>query len=342
MGQKTNPNIFRLGINKKWKTEFFEKKQRELPLYTFKDLEIKSYIGRFLETKGLILHDYKQHYNDSTLYLYISYFVSSDFVRNKDTKTERITLLSSSKQKDISKVAKHVNNKYFYFSTANKSIKNKMNLKNKTSKNLYRLRKYFNANPAISSLNTDDMTFSDFNRHSVLIKTSTVFDNMFTVLNLFTNNKYNIVINFCCINKDLHFLKSTQKKNFILLQKFKNSQFLKEGIELIFHVVYNKSSANLLAKFIALQLKKVKRHKFFLTFLKQSLSILSTSEFSKIKGVKIIVKGRLNGVPRARHQIITINDVPAQSLMTNLDYAQTTTHNSNGSYGIKVWIIEKD
>jgi len=302
MGQKTNPNIFRLGINKKWKTEFFEKKQRELPLYTFKDLEIKSYIGRFLETKGLILHDYKQHYNDSTLYLYISYFVSSDFVRNKDTKTERITLLSSSKQKDISKVAKHVNNKYFYFSTANK----------------------------------------DFNRHSVLIKTSTVFDNMFTVLNLFTNNKYNIVINFCCINKDLHFLKSTQKKNFILLQKFKNSQFLKEGIELIFHVVYNKSSANLLAKFIALQLKKVKRHKFFLTFLKQSLSILSTSEFSKIKGVKIIVKGRLNGVPRARHQIITINDVPAQSLMTNLDYAQTTTHNSNGSYGIKVWIIEKD
>ena len=42
MGQKTNPNIFRLGVNKKWKTEFFEKKSQELSNYTFKDLEIKS------------------------------------------------------------------------------------------------------------------------------------------------------------------------------------------------------------------------------------------------------------------------------------------------------------
>jgi len=342
MGQKTNPNIFRLGVNKTWKTEFFEKKQKELPLYTFKDLEIKSYIGRFLEMKGLILHDYKKHYNDSTVYLYISYFVSPDFVINKDTKTERITLLNNCQQKDISKVAKRVNNKHSYLFTTSKLIKNKMNSKLKTSKELYRLRKYFNANSTTSFLNAGDTIFSDFNSYPVLAKTPTGFDNMFAVLNLFTNNKYNIVVNFCCINKDLHFLKGTQKKNFMLLQKFKNSPFLKEGIELIFHVVYNKNSANLLAKFIALQLKKVKRHKFFLTFLKQSLSILSTSKFSKIKGVKIIVKGRLNGVPRARHQIITINDVPVQSLMTNLDYAQTTTHNSNGSYGIKVWIIEKD
>jgi hypothetical protein len=38
MGQKTNPNIFRLGVNKTWKTEFFEKKKKEINLYTFKYL----------------------------------------------------------------------------------------------------------------------------------------------------------------------------------------------------------------------------------------------------------------------------------------------------------------
>jgi len=75
MGQKINPYIFRLGINKKWKTEFFEKKRYELPLYTFKDLEIKNYVQRFLEKQGIILHDYKQYYSNSTLHLYISYFV---------------------------------------------------------------------------------------------------------------------------------------------------------------------------------------------------------------------------------------------------------------------------
>jgi len=41
MGQKINPIIFRLGVNKTWKTEFFEKKNHELPLYVFKDLGSK-------------------------------------------------------------------------------------------------------------------------------------------------------------------------------------------------------------------------------------------------------------------------------------------------------------
>ena len=33
MGQKTNPNIFRLGVNKKWRTEFFEKKNKRIRLF---------------------------------------------------------------------------------------------------------------------------------------------------------------------------------------------------------------------------------------------------------------------------------------------------------------------
>jgi ribosomal protein S3 len=49
----------------------------------------------------------------------------------------------------------------------------------------------------------------------------------------------------------------------------------------------------------------------------------------------------LNGVPRAKQKIIVVGDVPAQSISAKLDYSQTTIHNSSGSYGIKVWIIEK-
>jgi small subunit ribosomal protein S3 len=164
---------------------------------------------------------------------------------------------------------------------------------------------------------------------------------MFKVLSLFTHNQFNIAVNFCCVNKDLNFLKVTQKKNFILLQKFRNTPFLKEGIELLFHVVCNKNSANLLAKFISFQIQKIKRHKFFLSFLKQSLTIMLNSNVSKIKGVKILVKGRLNGVPRAKHKMITVGDVPVQSISEKIDYSQTTSHNSNGSYGVKVWVVEK-
>ena len=31
MGQKVNPNILRLGVNKTWKTKFFEKKPKNYP-----------------------------------------------------------------------------------------------------------------------------------------------------------------------------------------------------------------------------------------------------------------------------------------------------------------------
>jgi len=336
MGQKINPNIFRLGVNKKWKTEFFEKKRHELPIYTFKDLEIKSYIERFLETQGIILHDYKQHYSNSTLTLYISYFVSSDFVMDKKVKTNKITLINQSGSTKTMADVKTVNR-------AVTESSQKYLFKAQTPKDYYSIKKYLSSHSNVLNL-AMKKSFESTDRKEISIdsKIEGVLSNLFKVLSLFTNNKFNIIINFCCLNKNLSFLKKTQKKNFILLQKFKGTPFLKDGIELLFNSVYNSNSANLLAKFIATQIKTVKRHKFFLSFLKQTLTILSNSSFSKVKGIKIIIKGRLNGVPRAKHKIITIGDVPIQSISAVVDHAQVTTHNSNGSYGIKVWIVEKD
>merc|ERR1712032_1441545 len=264
--------IFRLGFNKIWKTEFFEKKNNELPLYIFKDLEIRNYIERFLKIHGIILNDYKQYYKNSTLNL-----VSTNKIE------EKVIIKSDSKKK----VVKNVHNVF------------------------------------------------------LSLELEGIFREIFEVLNLFTNNKLNIIINFCCLNKDLHFLKTTQKKTFMSLQKFKNTPFFKEGISILFYVTHKSCSANLLAQFIVFQLKKTKRHKFFLSFLNQTLIILLNSSLSQIKGIKIIIKGRLNGVSRAKQKTILIGDVPVQTISAKLDYIQTTTHNSTGSYGIKIWVVEK-
>jgi len=339
MGQKINPTIFRLGVNKTWKTEFFEKKNHELPLYVFKDLEVRNYIERVLETYGIILHDYKQQYNGSTLNLYISYFVTSDFVINKKENVQKLMIKDRTGNKKV-------------VSNLSKSTKNLTHsLLGETSINfsedpsrLYKLKQYFNSSSSIKSSLKQDFDYETRNTNesrTINSKINGIFDQVFEVLNLFSNNKLNVALNLCCINKDLYFLKFSQEKMFMSLQKFRNTPFLKEGIEVLFHVAYNSNSANLLAKFIALQLRKIKRQKFFLSFLKQSLTVLSNSEPSKIKGVKIVIKGRLNGVPRAKHKIITIGDVPVQSISAKLDYSQTTIHNSNGSYGIQVWVVEK-
>lgn len=342
MGQKLNPTIFRLGVNKTWKTEFFEKKNRELPLYIFKDLEIKEYIERVLEIHGIILHDYKQHYNNSTLNLYISYFVSPDFVFEKKKMNKKILVQSALGEKNFSK--KTIQKNWFrYVST----LQNPSKYSVPSSHRLYKLKHYLKVNRQAQVYLQTFLLENQNNKHLKKalshsnLEVKGVLEQVFNVLNLFLGNQLDLVINFCCINKNIQFIKSTKKKTFISFQKFKNTPFFKEGIELLFNVVYNKNSANLLAKFIAFQLKKVKRHKFLLSFLKQTLSVLITSSLSKVKGVKIIVKGRLNGVPRAKHKIITIGDVPVQTISANLDFSQTTTHNSNGSYGIKVWVVEK-
>lgn len=347
MGQKLNPTIFRLGVNKIWKTEFFEKKNRELPLYVFKDLEIRNYIERVFETNGIIVHDYKQHYNASTLNLYISYFVTPDFVLDSKKSCDRLIIKNASGNQRI--LIKKVKKSTISYGV---SSNNTINLLFKHPSRSYVIKQYLKLN-SYSQLFTNSF-FENVNLREAQtnkylkyptnegkIRLKGFFEQVFAVLNSFLGTHLNIVVNLCCVNKNVQFYKSTQRKTFISFQKFKNTPFFKEGIELLFNVAYTTNSANLLAKFIAYQLKKVKRHKFLLSFLKQTLSVLLASNLAKIKGVKIIVKGRLNGVPRAKHKIIVIGDVPVQTISAKLDYSQITTQNSNGSYGIKVWIVEK-
>ena len=59
------------------------------------------------------------------------------------------------------------------------------------------------------------------------------------------------------------------------------------------------NSANLLAEFISTQLQKLKRHNFFLKFIKATLTIF------KSQNIKIKIKGRFNGAPRAKHKLIS-------------------------------------
>ena len=347
MGQKLNPTIFRLGVNKTWKTEFFEKKNRELPLYVFKDLEIRNYIERVLEVNGILLHDYKQQYNNSTLNLYISYFVTPDFMLDKRKGGESLTLRNVM---GSSRIVRKLASKSQLLPYSSSLAAQKTGSFLYSSSKPYKMKRYLRMNSHAQLVNrgslqpileTQNNKYLKKSPDVIGLQADGVFNQIFTVLSSFLGNQLNVTMNFCCVNKNVHFLKSNQEKTFISFQKFRSTPFLKEGIELLFNVAYNRNSANLLAKFIAFQFKKVKRHKFLLSFLKQTLTILSASSLSKIKGVKIIVKGRLNGVPRAKHKIILIGDVPVQTISAKLDYSQATAHNSNGSYGIKVWVVEK-
>lgn len=58
------------------------------------------------------------------------------------------------------------------------------------------------------------------------------------------------------------------------------------------------------------------------------------------KGVKIQVKGRLNGAEIARCEMFSWGSVPLHTFRANIDYAEVQANTTYGCIGIKVWIYK--
>ncbi|MCF7905921.1 30S ribosomal protein S3 [Candidatus Gracilibacteria bacterium] len=59
---------------------------------------------------------------------------------------------------------------------------------------------------------------------------------------------------------------------------------------------------------------------------------------SGVKGVKVAVSGRLNGVDISRSESYSHGTVPLHTLRANIDYATATAATTYGSIGVKVWV----
>jgi small subunit ribosomal protein S3 len=85
----------------------------------------------------------------------------------------------------------------------------------------------------------------------------------------------------------------------------------------------------------------MKKHNFFLNFLTQALFLLVKSKLSCIKGLKILIKGRLNGKLRAKSKLIEIGKIPLQTINSKINYSTSVSYSLYGTFGFKVWICEK-
>ena len=72
--------------------------------------------------------------------------------------------------------------------------------------------------------------------------------------------------------------------------------------------------------------------------LKKALAKIMTQK--EIKGARVEVSGRLNGIAIARREWLQRGLLPRQTLRADIDYAQTVAFCSYGSVGIKVWIYK--
>ena len=131
------------------------------------------------------------------------------------------------------------------------------------------------------------------------------------------------------------------RKLILRLRKFSNNEFFKETVNIILISIKKKNSAKFLADFLSHGISQLKRHNYYINFLKEVLTVFVTSDLSSINGIKIMIKGRFNGAPRAKKKILLVGNVPTQTFMSAIDYYETTSYTQNGTFGVRVWIAEK-
>lgn len=69
---------------------------------------------------------------------------------------------------------------------------------------------------------------------------------------------------------------------------------------------------------------------------------LERAQKAGAKGIKLQVKGRLNGAEIAREERLAWGSVPLHNLRADIDYAADFAHTLMGSIGVKAWIYRGD
>lgn len=351
MGQKVNPSIFQINKTNEWSSKYIEKKSKDFYLHTVKDLEVKKFIYKFFKNHNLSVHNCKLNYSDNSLNIYVSYqqdYNSISFIKNIN-KTQKIKFVENDEFNNNNKVKDNKSNNRIIL----KTIKNYHNYENIIFKKII-LKKKLNERkiPSVKRLKRLKL----FKKYFKLKKAQKIknillnnfLNNFFKSLSLFYKKLIKINLIIQPLNTKLTRILTKKKQDkikigLIKLKKYQKGNFFREGINTIFSLIKKDNSAFLLSNFVSLSLKKLKYHNFFLKFLKAALKIFTSNKSTrtKIKGIKLKIKGRLNKAPRARRRIIELGDLPVFSISSITDYAETTAYSANGTLGVKVWICYK-
>jgi small subunit ribosomal protein S3 len=96
-------------------------------------------------------------------------------------------------------------------------------------------------------------------------------------------------------------------------------------------------SSTLVAQMAAQQIEK---RIPFRQVLKKSIERVMTNR--EVKGIKMEVAGRLNGIEIARREWLGQGQLPRNTIRADIDYAQDEAHCTYGKIGIKVYIYKGD
>lgn len=292
-------------ISRFWKSKYFEKTAKESHINVFRSLEIKNYLKQIFKNYNFNLHDYSLAFSNTTLNIFLS--AHKKMAENQQASKNK-------NQAEFIKIRNAI--KKYYINSQSTSTASK-NIKYLSALNLYK--------HATQATN----------------KSSTFSQKLIAHLNEYTKNKLHLKLTLQLA--DSINLEQGAKRIPPQLQEFqKKEDYFFEMMELLIVINIYKDSSGLLASFIAKQLEKTKRHNILLKNLKEKLKQAVCQKFSRIQGIKILINGRLNNAPRSRNVFMKLGKTPLISSDTKISYSEATSFTKNGTFGVKIWVCEKE
>lgn len=147
----------------------------------------------------------------------------------------------------------------------------------------------------------------------------------------------------------LKYQKTFFSKEYVQIKKelniFSKEIYFESGIFLFCLMNMTKNTSLLISKFIARFFKlfhRTKKINKFLLFLTKFVDNVDGLRFkgSRIKGLKIQIKGRFKGIPRTKIRLFQKGSIPLQTISNKIKYSLMHINTSYGVFGVKVWIFE--
>lgn len=336
------------------KSSYYEANKEESTLLNYQRIKIQQYLQHFLLQNGLLLKTLTFQVNDKSLNLILYYYL----LNHDSTSLKTRTLKVQYKLKDLSiKNIKRFNYNYHIYRSKNrKQIQRRyftlfdvLNLP-EIKKNLpeEEKTKHFSA----SSFGFNNILivkkYKDFHnkllyRTRHVLKKHNFHEQILETISQFTKNRFHISLTFKNINRGTNLILTSTEKDFlkkkaILLKSYSRQKYFKDCLNLFIIGAKISHSSILFSSFITEHLKHLRYHKPFIAFVIKFLKIIIFSKLFVLKGIKIVISGRLNNKPRSKSSVAILGSIPTITKTNELiDYSENTCYTKNGTFGIKVW-----
>lgn len=337
MGQKVQPIGLRVGLYRKWKSNWFLDKANYTN-FLHLNFEINKYFAGILRNypiKTFFSHCIIAKYSLERIYIFVFFYR----LRQKKNQNKKGQNFQSA------------NNVNLLNQVTNNFNKKQNNLKFIQLLQIFTQSKLLTTSNSLTipteSKNLTKITQIPLDESNFDLKRGTY--KSIAMINGSLTNFLNLPVNLTFINLlsfVKYYLNTINKPRLISGIERQMVNFFKYDVKLvrdavnIFFISLILKQPQTLANFISYQLRRTpknRRHNKLIRFYQQ-LAVLAMAQQNELIGLQIQFSGRINGRKRKRSMTIKLGKLPLQSYDKNIEYGQANSITIYGTIGVKVWL----